>query len=114
MLLRQRTPGKLQTRCKGPYVFLRAVGRNAATLELLASDGRVRVAAAGNVIPFRSRVVEPVGAHEPRVKMQRVRLGDGSLTVAGEVGIGDELEPRGGSEWDSSDVSDSDSGPTGG
>ena len=51
VLLRQRQPGKLRTKCEGPYVFLRSVGPNSAALELLGPNGKVRVASVGNVVP---------------------------------------------------------------
>ena len=45
-------PGKPRTHCSGPYVFLRSVGPNSATLELLGSNGKVCQALVGNVVPY--------------------------------------------------------------
>ena len=51
VLLRQRLPGKLHTHCSGPYVFLRSLGPNPTTLELLGPNGKVPLASVGNFVP---------------------------------------------------------------
>lgn len=56
MLLKARMPGKLRARCEGPSVLLRSLGPWGATLEIMGSDGKIRVVAAvENVLPYRGR-----------------------------------------------------------
>ena len=95
-------PGKTQTRCKGPFIFLRSVGRGGATLELLADNGEVRPAAIGNVIPFRGRLEDVATPSEQAVRIKRQRVGDGGWATLDQVAP---LQPHGGSEW--SDSADS-------
>ena len=107
VLLRQRLPGKLRTRCSGPYVFLRSVGPNSTTLELLGPNGKVRQASVGNVVPYRGSADREV-SRPTKVRVLRAgNLGDQGIVSVGH-GPG-QLEPRGPSQFDSSSDGDSSS-----
>ena len=72
----------------------------------MGADGNVRPAAAENVIPYRGRLGD-VEVDVPAAKRRR-----GVPTLSGQVGAGlvDGVcppTPRGGSEWDSSSITDS-------
>ena len=90
MLLRQRLPGKLRTRCDGPYVFLRSLGKNSATLELLGANGKVRVASVANVVPYRGLADDDV-SRPAKVRITRA----GHVDSDGVITAGNYLEPRG-------------------
>ena len=100
VLLRQRLPGKLRTKCDGPFVFLRSVCPNSAALELLGSNGKVRIASVGNVVPYRGSADREVSRP---TKVRVLHASD--LSRRGIVSVGYEpgqLEPRGPSQFDSS------------
>ena len=88
--------------CKGPYVFLRSVGKGGSTLELMSNNGEVRPAAVGNVIPFHGRLEDVATPSEQVVRVERQRAGNVAWRTLDEVVP---LSPRGGSEC--SDKADS-------
>ena len=54
-------------------MFLRSVGPNSATLELLEPNGKVRQASVGNVVPYRSSADREVSRP---TKVRVLRAGD--------------------------------------
>ena len=68
---------KTQTRCKGPYIFLRSVGRRGSTLELLADNGEVQSVAIGNLVPFWGRLEDVATPNEQAVRVKHQHAGNG-------------------------------------
>ena len=50
----------MRTHCIGPYVLLRSVVPNSATLELLGHNGKVCQASVGNVMPHHGSADQEV------------------------------------------------------
>ena len=57
----------MQTCCEGPFIFLPSVGKGGTTLELLANNFKVRLAAIGNVITICSRLEDVTTPSEKAV-----------------------------------------------
>ena len=69
--------------CSGPYVFLRSVGPNSATLELLGPNGKVHQASVGIVMPYHGSADREVSRP---TKVRVLRAGD--LGHRGIVSVG--------------------------
>ena len=82
--------------CKGPYVFLRSVGKGGSTLELMSDNVEVRPMAVGYVIPFRGRLEDVAMPSEQAVRVKCQCAGNIAWCTLNEVVP---LSPRGGSEW---------------
>ena len=88
--------------CKGPYVFLRSIGRGGSTLELMLDNGEVRPAAVGNAIPFCSRLEDVATPSEQAVRIECQCAGNVAWRTLDEVVP---LSPRGGREKSDKDDS---------
>ena len=73
--------------CSGPYVFLRSVGPNSATLELLRPNGKVRQASVGNVVPYHGSADREVSQPTKVRVLHAGDLGDRGVVSMGH-GVG--------------------------